>query len=182
MPDVRTHSMDTYSEVISYFMTPSQALSKDPPIPPTRKFRLGGMVVEGSVRRKSSQAKIMFTVTDNKATIEVEYTGMLPDLFSEGQSVVMEGFLENGRFRATEVLAKHDEKYIPKELADVIASKEAMLAERGLKTAKAHNRSVELLQEREQQQKQQQQRQQEAAAVELAGVEALLQKPQSVER
>lgn len=83
-----------------------------------RRFRLGGLVSEGSVRKLGDGMTTTFDVTDGPATIKVSYTGLLPDLFREGQGVVTEGRLNpDGSFAATEVLAKHDEKYMPPEVA-----------------------------------------------------------------
>lgn len=84
---------------------------------PGKKIRAGGMVVEGSVKRDPQSLRVDFVITDYKATVPVTYTGILPDLFGEGQGVVASGTLgEDGVFRATEVLAKHDENYMPPEV------------------------------------------------------------------
>ncbi|MDR1076633.1 MAG: cytochrome c maturation protein CcmE [Xanthomonadaceae bacterium] len=82
------------------------------------RFRLGGMVEEGSFKRKAGSLEAHFRVTDGDAQLPVVYTGILPDLFREKQSVVVTGHMENGVFIANEVLAKHDETYTPKEVAD----------------------------------------------------------------
>ena len=97
-----------------FFFTPSEALEKN--IPPERRFRLGGLVEEGSLERKG--ASITFRITDSAKTLPVAYTGVLPDLFREGQGVVAEGRLKDGVFQAQTVLAKHDETYMPKEVAE----------------------------------------------------------------
>jgi cytochrome c-type biogenesis protein CcmE len=97
-----------------FFFTPSEALEKA--IPPERRFRLGGLVEEGSLERKG--ASITFRITDSAKTLPVTYTGVLPDLFREGQGVVAEGRLKDGIFQAQTVLAKHDETYMPKEVAE----------------------------------------------------------------
>jgi cytochrome c-type biogenesis protein CcmE len=97
-----------------FFFTPSEALEKN--IPPERRFRLGGLVEEGSLERKG--ASITFRITDSAKTLPVAYTGVLPDLFREGQGVVAEGRLKDGIFQAQTVLAKHDETYMPKEVAE----------------------------------------------------------------
>ena len=89
------------------------------------RFRLGGVVEEQSIKRASDSLKVDFVVTDRFQTIPVEYTGILPDLFREGQSVVATGAMQNGHFVATEVLAKHDETYMPPEVADAIAKAKA---------------------------------------------------------
>ena len=97
-----------------FFFTPSEALEKA--IPPERRFRLGGLVEEGSLVRKG--AAVTFRITDSAKTLPVAYTGVLPDLFREGQGVVAEGRLKDGVFEAQTVLAKHDETYMPKEVAE----------------------------------------------------------------
>jgi cytochrome c-type biogenesis protein CcmE len=99
--------------------------------PKDARFRLGGVVEEKSVRRASDSLKVDFVVTDRFQTIPVEYTGILPDLFREGQSIVATGAMQNGHFVATEVLAKHDESYMPPEVADAIAKAKAKAAQSG---------------------------------------------------
>ena len=100
-----------------FFYSPSDILEKD--IAEGRPIRLGGLVEEGSVARDG--ATVRFRVTDLEHAIAVSYTGVLPDLFSEGRGVVTEGALApDGTFRATGVLAKHDETYMPKEVADAL--------------------------------------------------------------
>ncbi len=100
-----------------FFYSPSDILEKD--IAEGRPIRLGGLVEEGSVARDG--ATVRFRVTDLEHAIAVSYTGVLPDLFSEGRGVVTEGALApDGTFRATGVLAKHDENYMPKEVADAL--------------------------------------------------------------
>jgi cytochrome c-type biogenesis protein CcmE len=97
--------------------------------PGSARFRLGGVVLEKSIARASDSLKVDFVVTDRFKQLPVEYTGILPDLFREGQSVVATGTLHDGRFVATEVLAKHDETYMPKEVADAIAKAKTAQAE-----------------------------------------------------
>ena len=97
---------------ILFFYTPSEILEKD--LKQDEKVRLGGLVEENSVARNDT--KINFTITDLKQTIEVTYEGILPDLFREGQGVIVKGYLQNNIFEATEVLAKHDENYMPPEI------------------------------------------------------------------
>ncbi|OLP46852.1 cytochrome c maturation protein CcmE [Rhizobium oryziradicis] len=106
-----------FGQSVAYFYMPSD-LAKSPVGPGTR-IRLGGLVAEGSVQRGNGST-VSFAVTDGKATVPVTYTGILPDLFREGQGVVTEGVVGqgNGPFNADTVLAKHDEKYMPKEVAD----------------------------------------------------------------
>jgi len=97
---------------LDYFFTPTE-LSKVE-IPDDKRIKIGGMVLEGSVIRKKS--KIIFTVTDYENFIKVEFNGIVPDLFQEGSGVVILGFLKNEIFYAEEVLAKHDENYMPPNL------------------------------------------------------------------
>lgn len=102
---------------VSLFRTPSQILAES--IPPDRRVRVGGLVEQGSVKR-GADATVSFRVTDTAATIPVTYKGILPDLFREGQGVVMEGRMMGDTFKAEEVLAKHDENYMPPEVAEAI--------------------------------------------------------------
>ena len=97
---------------ILFFYTPSEILEKDLKL--NEKVRLGGLVKENSITRNDT--KINFTITDLKKNIEVTYEGILPDLFREGQGVIVKGYLQNNIFEATEVLAKHDENYMPPEI------------------------------------------------------------------
>ncbi len=97
---------------ILFFYTPSEILQKD--LKQNEKVRLGGLVEENSVTRNDT--KINFTITDLKKNIEVSYEGILPDLFREGQGVIVNGYLKNNIFEASEVLAKHDENYMPPEI------------------------------------------------------------------
>ena len=100
-----------------FFYTPSDLVER--PAPPDSLFRLGGLVEAGSVRKEG--ATTFFNVTDLTRTIPASYTGVLPDLFREGQGVFAEGTLNaNGKFTAREVLAKHDETYMPKEVAEAL--------------------------------------------------------------
>ena len=103
---------------IVFFRSPTEVASQG--VGPGVRFRLGGLVQEGSIRRGPDQT-VDFTVTDTNATVPVQYRGLLPDLFREGQGVVAEGRLEpGGLFRADTVLAKHDESYMPREVADAL--------------------------------------------------------------
>jgi len=111
---------------MTYLFSPSEIEAGKAPV--AASFRLGGVVLEHSVRRDPSSLKVDFTVTDRFHDMPVEYTGILPDLFREGQSIVATGRIENGRFVAREVLAKHDETYMPKEVADAIAKAKAARA------------------------------------------------------
>lgn len=90
--------------------------------PKDRNFRVGGLVVDGSVRREPGELAVEFTLTDLKHELDVYYNGILPDLFREGQGIIAHGRLDDGgRFIADEVLAKHDEDYMPPEVADSLA-------------------------------------------------------------
>ena len=102
-----------------FFFSPSDVQAKQ--APDDRVFRLGGLVEEGSLQREDDGLTVHFKVTDNAETIPVIYTGILPDLFREGQGVVAQGKLDaNGVFKASEVLAKHDETYMPPEVAEAL--------------------------------------------------------------
>jgi len=102
---------------INFFRTPSQVTESPPP--PTETFRIGGLVVEGSLQRGQSET-VTFRVTDTATEVPVRYTGVLPDLFDEGQGMVGTGRMVDGVFQATEILAKHDETYMPKEVVDAL--------------------------------------------------------------
>lgn len=104
---------------INLFYNPSQVAQGLAPA--KHHLRLGGLVAAGSLHKDPNSLKVNFDITDNKNRIPVEYTGVLPDLFKENQSVVVEGQLDSKRhFVATQVLAKHDEKYMPKEVRDAL--------------------------------------------------------------
>ena len=108
-------------ETMVFFHTPSDVAEKD--IAAGTRFRLGGLVEPGSVVRGEGPA-VRFIVTDTEETIPVTFTGILPDLFREGQGVVAEGWLNGaGIFEADSVLAKHDENYMPKEVADALKAR-----------------------------------------------------------
>lgn len=102
---------------INFFRSPSQVFS-DPPSA-GEVFRIGGLVEEGSIIRGQGEA-ILFRVTDTNQTVPVSYTGILPDLFSEGTGMVGTGAMEGDTFVATEILAKHDETYMPAEVVDAL--------------------------------------------------------------
>ncbi|WP_439529650.1 cytochrome c maturation protein CcmE [Pannonibacter sp.] len=106
------------NDQIVFFQTPTDVVAKQ--IPSGQRIRLGGLVEEGSIER-SDDARVSFRVTDTANTVPVTYVGILPDLFREGQGVVTEGIVgPDGIFRADNVLAKHDENYVPKEVADAL--------------------------------------------------------------
>src|SRR5436853_410859 len=107
-----------FEKNLVFFFTPSQVAANE--APQGRTFRIGGMVVAGSLKREGVEVK--FAVTDTAKTIPVVYSGALPDLFREGKGVVAQGYLgPDGVFRAREVLAKHDENYMPPEAAHAVA-------------------------------------------------------------
>lgn len=114
-------ALTTYAlrQNINLFYDPSQISAGEAPV--DVRIRAGGMVEEGSVRRDPESLKVEFLVTDFNASVPVEYVGILPDLFAEGQGIVAMGRLNNkGRFVADQVLAKHDENYMPPEVADAL--------------------------------------------------------------
>jgi cytochrome c-type biogenesis protein CcmE len=102
---------------INFFRAPAQVMS-DPP-EPGEVFRLGGLVEAGSIQRGNGET-VQFTVTDGAQSVAVRFTGILPDLFSEGQGMIGLGQMQDGVFVATEILAKHDETYMPKEVMDAL--------------------------------------------------------------
>ena len=108
--------LNAFQSNLVFFYTPTQIEAKE--APSGRTFRLGGLVVEGSVKRDG--VKVAFAVTDTAKTVPVQFSGILPDLFKEGKGVVAQGQLENGVFQAKEVLAKHDENYMPPEAAEAL--------------------------------------------------------------
>ena len=114
-------TLNAMSDNLVFFMTPADLAEKNPP--PGQTIRLGGMVQAGSLHQSTVDGSpaATFRVTDGKSTIDVAYTGILPDLFREGQGVVALGALApDHSFRAQEVLAKHDEKYMPKDVAEAL--------------------------------------------------------------
>ncbi|MGD9916615.1 MAG: cytochrome c maturation protein CcmE [Paenirhodobacter sp.] len=102
---------------INFFRAPSQ-LASEPPRP-GETFRLGGLVEEGTLKRGQGET-ITFNVTDGGASVPVKFTGVLPDLFGEGKGMVGTGKMEDGTFVASEILAKHDENYMPKEVIEAL--------------------------------------------------------------
>lgn len=111
--------LNAFNENIMFFHAPTAVVNGE--APKSHAFRLGGLVADGSVRRQPDGLTILFDVTDNAETVTVQYTGILPDLFREGQGIVANGRLrEDGVFVADEVLAKHDENYMPPEVADAL--------------------------------------------------------------
>jgi len=114
--------LNAFRSNMVFFFTPSQIASHEAPI--GRGLRIGGLVVAGSVKREGGT--VHFTVTDTAHSIPVVYSGILPDLFKEGKGVVAQGELDaNGVFQASEVLAKHDENYMPPEAAEALKQAQA---------------------------------------------------------
>ncbi len=112
-----TLALIAFRDNIVFFYSPTEVAEKK--IADGRRIRIGGLVEEGSVRKQPG-AVVVFRLTDLNTAIPVQYKGLLPDLFRECQGIVAEGRLENGEFRADEVLAKHDETYMPPEVADAL--------------------------------------------------------------
>jgi cytochrome c-type biogenesis protein CcmE len=114
--------LNAFRSNLVFFFTPSQIAAHEAPT--GRSLRIGGLVENGSIRRES--VKVHFTVTDTAQSIPVVYEGILPDLFKEGKGVVAQGELDaNGVFQASEVLAKHDENYMPPEAAEALKRAQA---------------------------------------------------------
>lgn len=111
--------LKAFNSNLVFFYSPTQVEAKEAPV--NRTFRLGGLVEQGSLKRENDGLTVHFLVTDNAKTIPVTFKGILPDLFKEGKGVVAQGRLdESGQFVASEVLAKHDENYMPPEVADAL--------------------------------------------------------------
>ena len=111
--------LDAFQSNLVFFFSPTQVAANE--APRGKSFRIGGLVEKGSVKRQSDGITVSFVVTDTAKNIPVVYTGILPDLFKEGKGVVAQGKLSSdGVFRADEVLAKHDENYMPPEAADAL--------------------------------------------------------------
>ena len=121
--------LTAFEENLLYFYSPTQVKEGEAPL--THSFRVGGLVVDGSVIREPDSLTVRFDITDNTEVMTVAYTGILPDLFREGQGIVAMGNLQgNGRFVAQEVLAKHDENYMPPEVADALKASERAAKEK----------------------------------------------------
>ena len=116
--------LNAFQSNLVFFFSPTQVAANE--APQGRNFRVGGLVEQGSIRREAGGLTINFVVTDLAKTIPVSYTGLLPDLFKEGKGVVAQGKLgADGVFRADQVLAKHDENYMPPEAADALKKAQA---------------------------------------------------------
>lgn len=114
-------AINAFNENLMFFYSPSEVVAGK--APRDHVFRVGGMVTQGSVKRPTGDLTVRFDLTDNVETVPVEYTGILPDLFREGQGTVSKGRLrDDGVFVADEVLAKHDENYMPPEVGDIMKS------------------------------------------------------------
>jgi cytochrome c-type biogenesis protein CcmE len=112
-----TFGLRAFQENLLYYYSPTQVAAGEPPA--NRKFRVGGLVVPGTVKREDGDIEVRFTLTDNASLVTVQYGGILPDLFREGQGIIAHGKLNSdGIFVAEEVLAKHDENYMPPEVAE----------------------------------------------------------------
>ena len=117
-------ALRAFDDNVMYFYSPTQIEAGE--APGGRAFRVGGLVENGSVKRRPGDLTVEFSVTDNLKRVTVQYTGLLPDLFREGQGVIAHGRLgDDGRFVADEVLAKHDENYMPPEVAASLHQKPA---------------------------------------------------------
>lgn len=110
--------LTAFEDNIVFFHSPTELSERD--FAPTQRLRIGGLVEAGSVAKAADGVSVSFTVTDTAKSVPVTFKGILPDLFREGQGIVAEGHLREGVFVATEVLAKHDETYMPPEVAEAI--------------------------------------------------------------
>jgi cytochrome c-type biogenesis protein CcmE len=122
-----TFAFRAFRENLTYFFSPTQVAAGEAP---GRQFRLGGMVLKDSVKREPGSLTVRFVVSDLANTIPVRYTGVLPDLFKEGTGVVVRGQIgSGGEFVAAEVLAKHDENYMPPEVTEALKKGRAAVSE-----------------------------------------------------
>jgi cytochrome c-type biogenesis protein CcmE len=128
--------LNAFQSNLVFFFTPTQIAANE--VPKGRAFRIGGLVVEKSLARERDGLTVRFMVTDTANTVPVVYTGILPDLFKEGKGVVAQGLIgTDGVFHASEVLAKHDENYMPPAAADAVNKAQgALAAEKAAKTLK----------------------------------------------
>ena len=129
--------LNAFNSNLVFFFSPTQVAANE--APQGRSFRIGGLVEEGSIQRETKGLITRFVVTDLAKTIPVTYTGLLPDLFKEGKGVVAQGKLgPDGIFKADQVLAKHDENYMPPEAADALAKAKAGAPQQSSKTLKTY--------------------------------------------
>ncbi len=111
--------LNAFEDALVFFLTPTDLKARA--VPDNRMIRIGGLVEEGSLRKSGGGIEVRFAITDLTNTVQVRYRGILPDLFREGQGVVAQGLLgTDGVFAASQILAKHDETYMPKEVADAL--------------------------------------------------------------
>lgn len=130
-----------FDQNIQLFRSPTEVKAGD--VPEGRTFRVGGLVVAGSVRRNEGSLKVVFDITDGAASMPVSYDGILPDLFREGQGIVANGKMDaNNQFVAHEVLAKHDESYMPPEVADALKKSGKWKEGMPPPTSEGHNAAV----------------------------------------
>jgi cytochrome c-type biogenesis protein CcmE len=128
----------SFQSNLVFFFTPTQVSNGE--APKTGNFRIGGMVEEGSLKRLPDGLRVQFKVTDTARTMPVEFKGILPDLFKEGKGVVAEGSLnKEGLFKADQVLAKHDENYMPPEAAAALEAAKAQKAKDAVKVGSTNN-------------------------------------------
>jgi cytochrome c-type biogenesis protein CcmE len=111
-----TFALKAFNQNLLYYYSPTQISAGEAPT--ARTFRVGGLVQNNSVKREAGSLEVTFVLTDFQKEVPVSYTGILPDLFREGQGIIARGKLDNGRFVAEEVLAKHDENYMPPEVKE----------------------------------------------------------------
>lgn len=110
--------LSAFEENLVFFFSPTDL--KEQQVAPDRRLRVGGLVEEDSISKDQGGTTVTFRITDGAAVVPVSFTGILPDLFREGQGVVVEGKYDGKKFTATEVLAKHDENYMPPEVAEAL--------------------------------------------------------------
>jgi len=128
--------LNAFQSNLVFFFTPTQVAAHE--APQGRPFRIGGLVEAGSLAREPNSLTVRFRVTDTARTIPVTYTGLLPDLFKEGKGVVAQGTLgADGSFQASEVLAKHDENYMPPAAADAVKHAHEAMTTKTLVTTRA---------------------------------------------
>jgi cytochrome c-type biogenesis protein CcmE len=131
--------LNAFRSNLVFFYTPTQVAARE--APQGRAFRMGGLVEAGSLAREPNTLTVRFRVTDTAQTVPVSYTGLLPDLFKEGKGVVAQGSLgADGTFHATEVLAKHDENYMPPAAADAVKKAHEGMTTKTLVTTKGADR------------------------------------------
>jgi cytochrome c-type biogenesis protein CcmE len=111
-------ALSAFKDNVLYYYTPTQLLTNS--VPQGRALRIGGMVSQGSVHREPGSLDVKFVITDFAKDVPVSYSGVLPDLFREGQGVIVRGRMDGSTFAAQEVLAKHDEKYMPPDISDSV--------------------------------------------------------------